>query len=212
MYPDKYPVKLLSGSIGWRKMQRALGDELKHVLGIDDTQELSKYILSLETEADQVDYLSQVLGDRSKADAIAHKIGLQLRNVKVKRVKKQKKKKTVNPIMNCLSCGKIEFNGGRDCTFCSNPLLFWGESDEEDEFKINSAAELHKDRLLQYDQTSAQRTHVFDIDDNYDEDEVEENNTTYNLTFDFAGRRVIPELKGRAQDIFNSLRRDVAQL
>lgn len=82
------------------------------------------------------------------------------------RLKAAKPRKTGAPkmlhtrIINCLQCGKIEHNGGRKCTFCGSELRY----EELDEHEIDRAAQTHMETLVHYDETSAERTTVVDVD------------------------------------------------
>lgn len=73
------------------------------------------------------------------------------------------------PLKNCLSCGRIscELEGINDfCHFCG---YFVGENNyyyDHDDAKLGSAME-HKERLLQFDRTSASRTQIFDDQEDY---------------------------------------------
>lgn len=72
-------------------------------------------------------------------------------------------------IINCLQCGKIEYNGSRKCLFCGTELRY----EELDEHEIDLAAQRHMETLVLYDETSAERTTVIDTEEQlYEEVEL----------------------------------------
>ena len=69
------------------------------------------------------------------------------------------------PLTNCLHCGRIscEREGYDYCPFCNNIITqFTPNSDSK-----SDSAMAHKERLLEYDRTSASRTHVHDDQEDY---------------------------------------------
>ena len=72
---------------------------------------------------------------------------------------------THSPLTNCLHCGRIacEREGYDYCPFCNNIITqFTPITDSK-----NDSAMVHKERLLEYDRTSASRTHVHDDQEDY---------------------------------------------
>lgn len=69
------------------------------------------------------------------------------------------------PLTNCLRCGRIscEVEGYDYCPFC-NHLVTQFKSKSSNK---NDLALAHKERLLEYDRTSASRTHVHDDQEDY---------------------------------------------
>jgi hypothetical protein len=69
------------------------------------------------------------------------------------------------PLTNCLHCGRIscEREGYDYCPFCNNLITQFTPSSNS---KYDSAL-AHKERLLEYDRTSASRTHVHDDQEDY---------------------------------------------
>ncbi|KAL3792324.1 hypothetical protein HJC23_006236 [Cyclotella cryptica] len=67
------------------------------------------------------------------------------------------------PLTNCLHCGRIscELEGYDYCPFCNNLITQFIPSNKHD------SALAHKERLLEYDRTSASRTHVHDDQEDY---------------------------------------------
>mmetsp|Transcript_34669 Transcript_34669/g.73861 ORF Transcript_34669/g.73861 Transcript_34669/m.73861 type:complete len:355 (-) Transcript_34669:10-1074(-) len=71
------------------------------------------------------------------------------------------------PLTNCLRCGRIscEVEGVNDyCHFCG---YFVGEFSSDVGDAENDSAVRHKERLLEFDRTSASRTHVHDDQEDY---------------------------------------------
>ncbi|GMF65633.1 unnamed protein product [Phytophthora lilii] len=72
-------------------------------------------------------------------------------------------------IINCLRCGRIEYNGGRRCAFCDTELRY-----EADAATADPAAQQHMEELVRLDETGAARTRVIDAEQFfYDEEQVE---------------------------------------
>lgn len=69
------------------------------------------------------------------------------------------------PLTNCLNCGRIscELEGYDYCPFCNHLITQFTPSSNK---KIDLAL-AHKERLLEYDRTSASRTHVHDDQEDY---------------------------------------------
>jgi hypothetical protein len=67
-----------------------------------------------------------------------------------------------NPLTNCLHCGRIscEREGYGYCPFCENLI-------ENHTTTISNSALAHKERLLEFDRTSAARTHIHDDQEDY---------------------------------------------
>lgn len=67
------------------------------------------------------------------------------------------------PLTNCLHCGRIscEIEGYDYCPFCNHLITKFIPSNKHD------SALAHKERLLEYDRTSASRTHVHDDQEDY---------------------------------------------
>jgi len=66
------------------------------------------------------------------------------------------------PLANCLHCGRIscEYEGYDYCPFCEN-LIIPGDAD------TNDSAQAHKNRLLEFDRTTAERTRIHDDQEDY---------------------------------------------
>ncbi|ETI36328.1 hypothetical protein F443_17519 [Phytophthora nicotianae P1569] len=72
-------------------------------------------------------------------------------------------------IINCLRCGRIEYNGARRCAFCDTELRY-----EADAATADHAAQQHMEELVRLDETGAERTRVLDAEQYfYDEEQVE---------------------------------------
>ncbi|KAK1930588.1 hypothetical protein P3T76_013910 [Phytophthora citrophthora] len=72
-------------------------------------------------------------------------------------------------IINCLRCGRIEYNGGRRCAFCDTELRY-----EADAVTADQAAQQHMEELVRLDESGAERTRVIDAEQYfYDEETVE---------------------------------------
>ena len=69
------------------------------------------------------------------------------------------------PLTNCLQCGRIscELEGYDYCPFCNNLITKVATSG----ITNNDSAMAHKERLLEYDRTSASRTYVHDDQEDY---------------------------------------------
>lgn len=69
------------------------------------------------------------------------------------------------PLTNCLHCGRIscEREGYDYCPFCNNLITKFIPSENSQ----HDSAMAHKERLLEYDRTSASRTHVHDDQEDY---------------------------------------------
>ncbi|KAE9021363.1 hypothetical protein PR003_g13031 [Phytophthora rubi] len=71
-------------------------------------------------------------------------------------------------IINCLRCGRIEYNGARCCAFCDSELHY-----EADAATADHAAQQHMEELVQLDETGAERMRVLDAEQYfYDEEQV----------------------------------------
>ena len=178
---------------------------------MDETQELAKYVLSLD-ETEQLEYINQILGNRDKAQNLLYKIGLQSRNIRVKRRKKKESPAaSANHIINCLHCGKIEYSGAQGCSFCSARLVYWGESDDE---CASIFAIAQKDKLLHFDQTATERTKVYDDQDDYEDESQDEDvkEKGYTIDMDFAARTVTScgNLRGKAKEVYEALRQSIS--
>jgi hypothetical protein len=119
-------------------------------------------------------------------------------------------------VRNCLGCGFIYTTKRYDslprCAFCGNPL--GKKADAKARGEVDQRALEHKNRLLEFDRTSASRTKVFDDQTDYYEvvdsiwsseqereqalEELEEQEAEDRLerrrvrvTFDIAGRRIL---------------------
>ncbi|KAF1785133.1 hypothetical protein GQ600_20819 [Phytophthora cactorum] len=72
-------------------------------------------------------------------------------------------------IINCLRCGRIEYNGARRCAFCDTELRY-----EADAATADQAAQQHMEELVRLDETGADRTRVLDAEQYfYDEEQIE---------------------------------------
>ncbi|GMF44712.1 unnamed protein product [Phytophthora fragariaefolia] len=71
-------------------------------------------------------------------------------------------------IINCLRCGRIEYNGARRCAFCDTELRY-----EADAATADHAAQQHMEELVRLDETGAERTRVLDAEQHfYDEEQL----------------------------------------
>ena len=93
---------------------------------------------------------------------------------------KKNKKKAVTTlrnnalVINCLRCGRIEYNGGQRCAFCDTELCY-----ETDAVTADHAAQQHMEELVRLDETGTERTRVLDAEQYfYDEEEVENRDTS----------------------------------
>ncbi|KAG7401863.1 hypothetical protein PHYBOEH_010326 [Phytophthora boehmeriae] len=169
-----------------------LKKELVSALGFGEVDEIVAYITStFHTKQETSSYLIELLGiPAARAEAIGSRLfsprsvgataqqqeGLVPRpaavNSRLKPNKKGKKGKTpalLNNalIINCLRCGKIEYNGARRCGFCETELQY-----EADEATADPAAQQHMEELVRLDETGAERTRVLDTEQYfYDEQE-----------------------------------------
>ncbi|EJK45266.1 hypothetical protein THAOC_36124 [Thalassiosira oceanica] len=68
------------------------------------------------------------------------------------------------PLTNCLNCGRIscEAEGYDYCHFCGFLI-----EDFSKRANVSESAQMHKERLLEFDRTSASRTHVHDDQEDY---------------------------------------------
>ncbi|KAG7379211.1 hypothetical protein PHYPSEUDO_008885 [Phytophthora pseudosyringae] len=71
-------------------------------------------------------------------------------------------------IINCLQCGRIEYNGARRCAFCDTELRY-----EADAASADQAAQQHMEELVRLDETGAQRTRVLDAEQYFYDEDVE---------------------------------------
>ncbi len=67
-----------------------------------------------------------------------------------------------DPLANCLHCGRIScvYEGYDYCAFCEN-LIVPGNAN------ANDSAQAHKNRLLEFDRTTAERTRIHDDQEDY---------------------------------------------
>ncbi|KAI9999250.1 hypothetical protein PInf_004070 [Phytophthora infestans] len=76
-------------------------------------------------------------------------------------------------IINCLRCGRIEYNGGRRCAFCDTELHY-----EADAATADQAAQQHMEELVHLDETGAERMVVLDAEQYfYDEEQIEKHSS-----------------------------------
>ncbi|CAH0487208.1 unnamed protein product [Peronospora farinosa] len=93
---------------------------------------------------------------------------------------KKNKKKAVTTLLNnalvinCLRCGRIEYNGERRCVFCDTELRY-----EADAGTADHAAQQHMEELVRLDETGTERTRVLDAEQYfYDEEQVDKQDTS----------------------------------
>ncbi|RMX65500.1 hypothetical protein DD238_003645 [Peronospora effusa] len=93
---------------------------------------------------------------------------------------KKNKKKAVTTLLNnalvinCLRCGRIEYNGERRCVFCDTELRY-----EADAVTADHAAQQHMEELVRLDETGTERTRVLDAEQYlYDEEQVDKQDTS----------------------------------
>ncbi|TMW66549.1 hypothetical protein Poli38472_004314 [Pythium oligandrum] len=174
-----------------------LKQELVSVLGFPEVDDILSYILSSFHTKDEVEqYLTELLGiPQSRAKTISLRLfasskdasteAIQKRsaraqdsskqatplvpkpaepNSRIKQAKIKKPSKVLHSrIINCLKCGKIEYNAARRCAFCDSELRY----EELDEDLMDPAAQEHMKRLVEYDESSAERTKVIDTEEHY---------------------------------------------
>ncbi|RLN80756.1 hypothetical protein BBJ28_00010242 [Nothophytophthora sp. Chile5] len=90
-------------------------------------------------------------------------------------------------VINCLRCGKIEYNGARRCAFCETELRY------EADVVVDRAAQEHMEKLVLLDETGAERTRVIDTEQVlYDEeDERREGRRPISLALDLENKRFV---------------------
>ncbi|CAI5732472.1 unnamed protein product [Peronospora destructor] len=96
------------------------------------------------------------------------------------RSSKKNKKKAVTTLLNnalvinCLRCGRIEYNGGKRCVFCDTELHY-----EADAVTADHAAQQHMEELVRLDETGTERTRVLDAEQYfYDDEQVGKRDTS----------------------------------
>ncbi|EGZ26384.1 hypothetical protein PHYSODRAFT_345158 [Phytophthora sojae] len=168
-----------------------LKTELVSALGFAEVDEIVAYITStFRSKQEASSYLVELLGiPAARAEHIGTRLfapapppaapketeGLVPRptavNSRFKPSKKGKKAAALLNnalIINCLRCGRIEYNGGRRCAFCDSELHY-----EADAATADHAAQQHMEELVRLDETGAQRTRVLDAEQYfYDEEQV----------------------------------------
>ena len=124
--------------------------------------------------------------------------------------KHSKKQSKPGSIINCLMCGKIERNGARTCTFCKEELVYWGESDDEENDPEKMCSLKHKEKLLGYDaEGSSKESKVLILEDDDMILEVDDDDTQpMRITMDF-DRKVVLE---QAQSIPENLPEESVQM
>ncbi|POM59657.1 Zinc ion binding protein [Phytophthora palmivora] len=181
------------------KTKTWLKGELVSALGFAEVDEIVSYIASTFSSKQEVSsYLIELLGiPAARAEHISTRLfspepsagrmgakggateqeGLVPRptavNSRLKPNKKNKKSASTllnnALIINCLRCGRIEYNGARRCIFCDTELRY-----EADATTADQAAQKHMEELVQLDETGAERTRVLDAEQYfYDEEQVE---------------------------------------
>ncbi|RLN59297.1 hypothetical protein BBJ29_008090 [Phytophthora kernoviae] len=191
-----------------------LKKELVSALGFGEVDEIVAYITStFHTKQETSSYLIELLGiPETRAESIGTRLfsppsvgataqqqeGLVPRpaavNSRLKPSQKGKKGKTAALlnnalIINCLRCGKIEYNGARRCGFCETELQY-----EADEVTADPTAQQHMEELVRLDETGAERTQVLDTEQFfYDEQEQQEGNSRrpISLALDLDNRRFV---------------------
>lgn len=196
-----------------------LKKELVSALGFGEVDEIVAYITSsFSSQQETANYLIELLGiPATRAQAIGARLfppppaapqqpqGLVPRpaainsRLKPKKVRKGKAAALLNNalIINCLRCGRIEYNGARRCAFCDSELQY-----EADAATSDAAAQQHMEDLVRLDESGAERTRVIDSEQFfYDEHEVEQREDSgrrpISLALDLDNRRFVDTSEDR---------------
>ncbi|OQR96897.1 hypothetical protein THRCLA_07135 [Thraustotheca clavata] len=133
---------------------------LADTMGFTEVQDIAVFIRSLENEDEMKNALVNMLGEEKSELAASF----------AKKLMEEKKAHDIvqlGPIINCIGCGKIEFNGNDVCTFCGRVLEYY--EDPNDGVHVQAARE-HRDRLLALDASQSQRTTVIDANARFEQD------------------------------------------
>ncbi|CAI5745823.1 unnamed protein product [Peronospora destructor] len=77
-------------------------------------------------------------------------------------------------VINCLRCGRIEYNGGQRCAFCDTELHY-----EADAVTADHVAQQHMEELERLVETGTERARVLDAEQYfYDDEQVEKRDTS----------------------------------
>ncbi|KAH7491982.1 uncharacterized protein KRP23_896 [Phytophthora ramorum] len=168
-----------------------LKNELVSALGFAEVDEIVAYVTSTFHSKQEVStYLIELLGipaaraeligtrlfsPKPSPAAVQDKETLVPRptaaNSRIKPSKKGKKGATAllnnALIINCLRCGRIEYNGARSCVFCDSELRY-----EADMATADHAAQQHMEELVRLDETGAERTRVLDAEQYFYDEEL----------------------------------------
>jgi hypothetical protein len=173
------------------KTTKWLKGELVSALGFAEVDEIVAYVTSsFSSKQEASSYLIELLGipaaraehissrlfsPEPEAKAAAPPQGLVPRPAAANSRLKPSKKKNLGKaatllnnalIINCLRCGRIEYNGARSCAFCDSELSY-----EADAATADPAAQQHMEELVQLDESGAQRTRVLDAEQYFYDEE-----------------------------------------
>ncbi|KAL7526502.1 hypothetical protein ACHAXR_001518 [Thalassiosira sp. AJA248-18] len=152
--------------------------ELKASAGRQGQKQKVYALSSTQKSVDVKQEQSTGIRNQSSGEVSAHKKGKSQKAKKQpqKPEKGKPKKKSCGcygnkhkPLTNCLHCGRIacEVEGVDDyCHFCGFFIEDFSSQIDSGDAKANSALK-HKERLLEFDRTSAQRTHIHDDQEDY---------------------------------------------
>ncbi|KAG6623278.1 Zinc ion binding protein [Phytophthora cinnamomi] len=188
-----------------------LKGELVSALGFGEVDEIVAYITStFRSKQEASSYLVELLGiPPARAEHIGTRLfppapsaaateGLVPRPAAVNsRLKPSKKGKKgagkaaalLNNalVINCLRCGRIEYNGARRCAFCDSELRY-----EADAATADHAAQQHMEELVRLDETGAERTRVLDAEQYfYDDEQVAQRREDEDVSSSGSARRPI---------------------
>ncbi|CAI5736078.1 unnamed protein product [Peronospora destructor] len=161
-----------------------LKSELVSALGFAEVDEIVAYITStFNSKQEACSYLIELLGiPVTRAEHISTRL-FYLRHHQLIRMLKahlrSSKKKVVTTLLNnalvinCLRCGRIEYNGGQRCAFCDTELHY-----EADAVTADHVAQQHMEELERLVETGTERARVLDAEQYfYDDEQVEKRDT-----------------------------------
>lgn len=119
-------------------------------------------------------------------------------------------------VINCLQCGRIEYNGAQRCVFCDTELRY-----EVDAGTADHAAQQHMEELVRLDETGTARTRVFDYAEQYFYDEEPIDSTArrpITMTLDLDNKQFIDvkivrneHLSQDARELVESVQRNISK-
>ncbi|CAI5736075.1 unnamed protein product [Peronospora destructor] len=153
-----------------------LKSELVSALGFAEVDEIVAYITStFNSKQEACSYLIELLGIPQRRG----KEELACRPTAVHSSLRSSKKKVVTTLLNnalvinCLRCGRIEYNGGQRCAFCDTELHY-----EADAVTADHVAQQHMEELERLVETGTERARVLDAEQYfYDDEQVEKRDT-----------------------------------